>query len=277
MLTVFVVLASLTVAVPVVVNLILGSNAEKSLTEMKDWLVANTTRSWPCYSSSSARRCSATASQPSPEPNLYATRPGWRPRIDAMGWRCAVVPQRSKPRRGRRRMPVVNGFLAETLGGTVNWPPRHRRSVRSEGRRLSTEPAGRIPCHPRNPHHHRRRAQQPLRRTRPTRRHPVQALRIRPAKPISTATRTAIVKKTAIVFATMGAARRGRHPSPPAELAEPSPGPGPGRHLNQESCRSPSAPSQLKTSKQRSTTTAPRPDPRRHCHSSTRSKQPSTT
>ncbi|MCP3855759.1 MAG: GAP family protein [Actinomycetia bacterium] len=40
-LTVFVVLASLTVGVPVVVNLILGSKAEHALTEMKDWLVAN--------------------------------------------------------------------------------------------------------------------------------------------------------------------------------------------------------------------------------------------
>jgi hypothetical protein len=38
---VFVVLASLTVAVPVIGNLILGSKAEHALTEMKDWLVAN--------------------------------------------------------------------------------------------------------------------------------------------------------------------------------------------------------------------------------------------
>ncbi|MDH3753181.1 MAG: GAP family protein, partial [Acidimicrobiia bacterium] len=40
-LAVFVVLASLTVAVPVIVNLVLGSKAEQGLTEMKDWLVTN--------------------------------------------------------------------------------------------------------------------------------------------------------------------------------------------------------------------------------------------
>jgi len=38
---VFVVIASLTVAAPVVLNLILGSKAEHGLTEMKEWLVDN--------------------------------------------------------------------------------------------------------------------------------------------------------------------------------------------------------------------------------------------
>lgn len=40
-LAIFVVLASLTVAAPVLLNLVLGSKAEGTLTEMKDWLVAN--------------------------------------------------------------------------------------------------------------------------------------------------------------------------------------------------------------------------------------------
>ena len=40
-LAVFVVIASLTVAVPVLLNLILGSRAERTLNEMKDWLEAN--------------------------------------------------------------------------------------------------------------------------------------------------------------------------------------------------------------------------------------------
>lgn len=40
-LAVFVAIASLTVAVPVLLNLALGSKAEGSLTAMKDWLVAN--------------------------------------------------------------------------------------------------------------------------------------------------------------------------------------------------------------------------------------------
>ena len=40
-LIVFVLIASLTVAVPVVLNLVLGSKAEPTLSEMKDWLVAN--------------------------------------------------------------------------------------------------------------------------------------------------------------------------------------------------------------------------------------------
>lgn len=38
---VFVVIASLTVAAPVVLNLILGSKAEHTLTEMKEWLIDN--------------------------------------------------------------------------------------------------------------------------------------------------------------------------------------------------------------------------------------------
>jgi hypothetical protein len=40
-LAIFVVIASLTVATPVLLNLVLGSKAEGSLTVMKDWLVAN--------------------------------------------------------------------------------------------------------------------------------------------------------------------------------------------------------------------------------------------
>jgi hypothetical protein len=40
-LAVFVAIASLTVATPVLLNLVLGSKAEGSLTVMKDWLVAN--------------------------------------------------------------------------------------------------------------------------------------------------------------------------------------------------------------------------------------------
>ena len=40
-LAVFVLIASVTVAVPVLLNLALGSKAEASLTVMKDWLVAN--------------------------------------------------------------------------------------------------------------------------------------------------------------------------------------------------------------------------------------------
>ena len=40
-LAVFIFIASLTVAVPVVMNLVLGSRAEGTLTTMKDWLVAN--------------------------------------------------------------------------------------------------------------------------------------------------------------------------------------------------------------------------------------------
>ncbi|MCP3990831.1 MAG: GAP family protein, partial [Actinomycetia bacterium] len=40
-LAVFVLIASVTVAVPVVLNLALGSGAEGTLTAMKDWLVAN--------------------------------------------------------------------------------------------------------------------------------------------------------------------------------------------------------------------------------------------
>ena len=38
---VFVLIASLTVAAPVILNLILGSKAEHGLTEMKDWLTDN--------------------------------------------------------------------------------------------------------------------------------------------------------------------------------------------------------------------------------------------
>ncbi len=40
-LAIFVAIASLTVATPVLLNLVLGSKAEGSLTVMKDWLVAN--------------------------------------------------------------------------------------------------------------------------------------------------------------------------------------------------------------------------------------------
>jgi threonine/homoserine/homoserine lactone efflux protein len=40
-LAVFVLIASLTVAAPVALNLIMGSKATKTLTEMQDWLVAN--------------------------------------------------------------------------------------------------------------------------------------------------------------------------------------------------------------------------------------------
>jgi threonine/homoserine/homoserine lactone efflux protein len=40
-LVVFVLIASVTVAAPAVLNLILGSKAESTLTEMKEWLVAN--------------------------------------------------------------------------------------------------------------------------------------------------------------------------------------------------------------------------------------------
>jgi hypothetical protein len=40
-LAIFVAIASLTVAAPVLLNLVLGSKAEGSLTVMKDWLVAN--------------------------------------------------------------------------------------------------------------------------------------------------------------------------------------------------------------------------------------------
>lgn len=40
-LAVFILIASLTVALPVLVNLVLGSRAEPTLTEMKDWLVEN--------------------------------------------------------------------------------------------------------------------------------------------------------------------------------------------------------------------------------------------
>ena len=40
-LVVFVMIASLTVAVPVVLNLVLGSKAEHALNEMKDWLIDN--------------------------------------------------------------------------------------------------------------------------------------------------------------------------------------------------------------------------------------------
>ena len=41
MLVVFVLIASVGVGAPVVLNLILGSKAEHTLTEMKEWLVAN--------------------------------------------------------------------------------------------------------------------------------------------------------------------------------------------------------------------------------------------
>ena len=41
MLVVFVVIASLTVAAPVALNLILGSKAQHTLTEMKEWLIDN--------------------------------------------------------------------------------------------------------------------------------------------------------------------------------------------------------------------------------------------
>ncbi len=41
MLVVFVLIASLGVAIPVLLNLILGSKAEHILTEMKDWLIDN--------------------------------------------------------------------------------------------------------------------------------------------------------------------------------------------------------------------------------------------
>jgi hypothetical protein len=40
---VFVVIASLTVATPVILNLLLGSEAEHTLTEMKEWLIDNAT------------------------------------------------------------------------------------------------------------------------------------------------------------------------------------------------------------------------------------------
>ena len=38
---IFVAIASITVAAPVLLNLVLGSKAEGMLTVMKDWLVAN--------------------------------------------------------------------------------------------------------------------------------------------------------------------------------------------------------------------------------------------
>ena len=38
---VFVVIASLTVAAPVILNLVLGSKAQHTLTEMKEWLIDN--------------------------------------------------------------------------------------------------------------------------------------------------------------------------------------------------------------------------------------------
>ena len=41
MLAVFVVIASLTVGLPVVVNLLLGARAERTLTETKEWLITN--------------------------------------------------------------------------------------------------------------------------------------------------------------------------------------------------------------------------------------------
>ena len=40
-LVVFVVIASLSVAAPVALNLILGSKAQPALTEMKEWLIDN--------------------------------------------------------------------------------------------------------------------------------------------------------------------------------------------------------------------------------------------